>query len=227
MQLPQTLRRNARHPPCPDDQPRLKRIAPAPSAGSTRIAASTCERATLPEEQAAPDETAIPARSSAMTSVSALTPGMAKYNVLGRRSTACPKMIASGAALATCAAKASRNLASRAGSLAASATAALAAAPRAPNPPPPRHSRSRPAVPAPDRRRESSGSATLIVGLKRRCRAPAPFGPPILWADRMRKSSPLIPSAAQGARPASCTASQTSTPPVAWTKAPPPRRLAG
>ncbi len=47
------------------------------------MAASTCERPTLPDEQAEPDETATPCRSSAISSVSAENPGTAKQLVFG------------------------------------------------------------------------------------------------------------------------------------------------
>src|SRR5690606_41757026 len=53
---------------------------------------------TLPDEQADPAEIETPARSNAMSAVSALTPGMAKKTVLGRRASPSPKIIAPGTA---------------------------------------------------------------------------------------------------------------------------------
>ena len=52
------------------------RIAPRASAGSTPMAARTCEGCTFPDEQAEPDDTATPARSKAITAVSARKPRM-------------------------------------------------------------------------------------------------------------------------------------------------------
>src|SRR5450830_63182 len=66
-------------------QPRLTRTAPRASAGSTPIAASTCEACTLPDEQAEPEDTAMPLRSKAIIAVSAFMPGSANSVVLGSR----------------------------------------------------------------------------------------------------------------------------------------------
>ena len=66
-------------------QPRLMRTAPRASAGSTPIAASTCEGCTLPEEHAEPDDTAIPSRSNAIIAVSAFKAGNREKVVFGSR----------------------------------------------------------------------------------------------------------------------------------------------
>src|SRR5690606_444867 len=63
-------------------QPRLTRIADPASAGSIFMAASTCERPTLPDEQAEPALTAMPARSSAITWTSLASPVRAMQLVL-------------------------------------------------------------------------------------------------------------------------------------------------
>src|SRR5271170_3290282 len=73
-----------------DPHPRLNLIAPAASSGATPIAASTCERATLPDEHAEPDDAATPARSSRISSVAAATPGTAKQVVFANRGAPAP-----------------------------------------------------------------------------------------------------------------------------------------
>src|SRR5665213_1695144 len=90
-------------------QPRLMRTAPRESAGSTPIAASTCEACTLPDEQAEPEDTAISLRSNAIIAVSALMPGTANKVVLGSRARPLPKITACGVTALRSASNRSRN----------------------------------------------------------------------------------------------------------------------
>ena len=110
--------------------PKLTRMAPAASAGSTPMASSTCERRTLPEEQAEPDDTATPARSKAISAVSALRPGTAKAQVLGSREAPEPKTTASGAICLSRASASSRSAPSRADSNATVRATRSAATPK-------------------------------------------------------------------------------------------------
>jgi hypothetical protein len=146
---------------------------------------STCERLTLPEEQAEPDDTATPARSSLISSVSALRPGVAKAEVLGSRGAlACRRSRLrrerEHARLQPVAQKRSRGSPRQ----------------RRARVRPPRRSRRCPgrfSVPArqprscPPPRKGLSASSSAPV---RKTIAPTPFGPPILWADSVRASTP-------------------------------------
>jgi len=167
------------------EQPRLSRTAPCASSGPYPIARSTCEGCTFPEEQADPDDTPIPARSNPITAVSAFKPGTVKRTVLGNRDTSSENTIAPGV---------SRRPVSRRPHKTSTRTVSCSMAPSAavtaaPNPtmaatfsvparrpcycPPPRSKGSNP---------KTSSAST---------RAPAPLGPPSLWAESVRRSAPV------------------------------------
>ena len=109
--------------------PRLTRTAPRAMAGSTPMAASTCDGWTFPDEQAAPEDTETPSRSKAMMAVSAFAPGRAKSVVLGSRSAPTPTMTAAGVAVRSPASSPSRSSPMRAASASRVRRAAEAAAP--------------------------------------------------------------------------------------------------
>ena len=87
----------------------------------------------------------------------------------------------------------------------------------------PRHSRCPRAPPRSWPPPRSSGAA-MEISPRAATSAPAPFGPPNLWAERKGRSAPNA-AGERSTRPAICTASQTTRPP--WRgRAPPPRRPA-
>ena len=190
----------------PNSHPRLSRIAHLARSAGTPIAASTWLGATLPDEQADPDDTATPAKSIAITRVSAGTPGIARQRVWGKRATPALNTVARGP---TMSASRSRQPAHNA-ALSRSARAASAAAPK-------------PAMAAtfsvPARVRRSCpppvSSGAKVTSSLARTMAPAPCGPPILWADRVSTSTPsaLIST---GKRPAAWIASQWTIAPASW-----------
>ena len=158
--------------------------------------------------------TATPARSRAISSVAAATPGTAKQSVLGRRGAAAPKTTASGAVSRTAPASRSRSAASR-GARPPSRSAAAA------------------------RRRAEAGDRRDVLGAGARAallpaaaqQRLAEARPDIRRDQRARalRAAELVGGKdeqigaerreARSARPASCTASQTTNPPAAWTSA--------
>ncbi len=184
--------------------------------GATPIAASTCEGATLPDEQAEPEEAATPPRSSRISSVAASNPGAAKAQRVGqpRRAVAEIDRVRGGAARQKFAGDRERRRAAAASRQTPAAAAARGGAEARDRR---RRSRCRRARRAPARRRAAAARQPASPGAPA-ISAPAPCGPPNLWAERMSASAPSA-SASSGSRPASCAASQTSRPPRACTSA--------
>src|SRR5262245_7282682 len=186
-----------------DSWPKLTRSAPLAKSGATPIAASTRLERTLPDEHAAPELTATPSRSMAITAVSALSPGSAKLEVLGRRATLLPKTMASPGKPAS---KRSRSADARAASAfisrSAHSTAVANPTTAAPFSVPGRRPRSCP----PPNRVVANGAPGASTS------APAPGGPPSLWLETTRyvasRSAMLT-----GIRPNACAASTSRSAP--------------
>ena len=163
------------------------------------MASSTGDGSSDPELQADPVDTATPARSSATSSVSPSQPSKATFSVFDTRGVSAPAMRAPGIRRATPSSR-SRSAASR------SISEPSAAAARSSASPSPTMAATF-SVPA---RRPRSWWPPTCTGAscrpRRTHKRPAPFGPPILWAEQESKSMGSCRTRT-GIFPTACTAS--------------------
>lgn len=165
------------------------------------MAVKTWLALTRPLEQAEPLLTAMPSRSRAIIMASELVPGRLKKLVLLTRGVFKPWMMREGVASMSFFSIESRSADRRFCSVVRLVCAVRAAPPKA-------------AIPAvfcvPARALFSCPPPCSRVGVvpqEPRASAPTPCGPPILWAERLRKSAPRL-VISRGSFPAACVASQ-------------------